>query len=179
MPGDGTVCERGFGLLNKQGAVCRTIVLRQEIILRLLLLWSCSFFTRSREGASVGRTSWIEVNTPSSGSARLRMSPSRAHRCKYQAPVASHRAAPDRGISRRDTSCEHPSHNHACPSQLDNRQPVRLTSLPQQCAPPDLNRPLRGHCASSPPGVHGTRFAPGCRSGAPKPIPRNQSFLGG
>ena len=38
MPGDGTVCDRGFGLLNKQGEACRTIVLRHESLLRLLLL---------------------------------------------------------------------------------------------------------------------------------------------
>jgi len=135
MPGDGPVCDRGFGLLNRQGAACRTSVLRHETLLPLLLLWPGSFFTRSRDGASVGRTSWTEADPPCSGSSRLRMSPSRAHRCKYQAPVASDRGASDRGSSRYYASWDRPSHSRACPSQPHNRQPARLTSLSPHCAP--------------------------------------------
>ena len=66
MPGDGTVCDRGFGLLIEQNGARSSNVLCQATPLRLWLLWLCSYFTPSRYGPSVGRASRIEVDPLSS-----------------------------------------------------------------------------------------------------------------
>ena len=107
--------------------------------------------------------------------------------CRPAEPTAASTKPQSRPTEQRPTEAVHDTTlpEIARPTVAPVRASLTTGSLPDlplyltQCAPSDLIRPIRGHCASSPPGVQRTRFAPGCHSGAPKPIPRNQSLVGG